>query len=90
MVQLEKPFVWPEELTEQDLQKDFDQERWSKLAEDRERQMKGVGNEERRLKERLSVAEQAQRLLEGKDRWKDLDVSGVKAPATGRFNLPIR
>jgi len=90
MVQLEQPFVWPEEPAEEDLKRDFDQERYSKLAGDRERQMKGVNNEERRMKERLSVAEQAQRLLEGKDRWKDLDVSAAQTPSTGRFNLPIR
>ena len=92
MVQLEKPFVWPVEPMKEDLDRDFDRERWNKMAADRKRQLQGATNHENKLKVRLSVAEQAQRLLEGKDKWKGLDVSAVQTPPPDRFNvnMPLR
>lgn len=90
MVQLEKPFVWPEEPTAEEMKKDFDNERWQQMEEHRSRVMKAEPNVMRQNKERLSIAEQAQRLLEGKDRWKDVDPSVPSAPTTGRWSLPLR
>lgn len=90
IVQLEKPFVWPQEPVEEEMDREFDRRRWERTTEVRERQMQGAENEKKIMQDRLSVAEQAQRLLEGKDKWKGVDVSTLKTPTTGRFNLPIR
>lgn len=87
MVQLEKPFVWPEEPTEEELTKDFDNERYSKMEEQRTRMMQAQPNVRKQHKERLSIAEQAQRLLEGKDRWKNVDPS---VPTAQKWSLPLR
>jgi hypothetical protein len=90
IVTMESPFVWPEAPAEEEMQKGFDRERWAKMEADRQRQMKGGVDEEKRNRERGSISEQAQRLMSGKDRWRDVDVSASQAPSVWRFNLPLR
>lgn len=64
-VELDKPFVWPE--APKDLSK-WDGERFRKLQEEAQRQQNR--DPSARLREAQGVAEVAQRLLAGKERWK--------------------
>ena len=71
MVEMEKPFVWPEELKGEDL------ERWDKKLHDaaskERREFEDSYRPEARVKpsrERKSMKEQARELLEGKASWK--------------------
>jgi len=90
MVTMDRPFVWPEVPAKEELKTSFDAERYKKLSDDRERQMQGAPDMNKIDKERQSIAEQAQRLIEGKDRWKDVDPSVPQGTALGKWSMPLR
>lgn len=69
LVELEKPFVWPEEI------KDFaqwDKDTYDAAQKEQEEFSKSLrlDAKEKPSKERAGIAEQARALLEGKEKWK--------------------
>jgi len=90
MVTMDRPFVWPEVPAQEELKTKFDAERYKKLSDDRERQMQGAPDVNKVDNERRSIADQAQRLVEGKDRWKDVDPSVPQGPGLGKWSMPLR
>lgn len=85
LVELDKPFVWPE--TPTDLAK-WDKDRHSALESARNLEIYGLKDQGRLHDERTSIADQAMRLLEGKEKWKGLDPS--LAPATRGVDVRAR
>ncbi|RAL58670.1 hypothetical protein DID88_002976 [Monilinia fructigena] len=69
MVEMERPFVWPEEPTDFS---DWDQEGSKKRKEFEQELQEGMypDAKQKPSKERLSIAEQARAILQGKKVWK--------------------
>lgn len=74
MVEMERPFVWPEEPKEYDM---WDKKTYDAANKDREIQQDQFRPDARQKpsKERESIAEQAQALLQGKESWKTTPAS---------------
>lgn len=103
MVELEKPFVWPEEPTKEELEEKWDAKRYqedrAQLTRTSLRPFKDRKLEEREKREQLEenmleLRETAERLLKGQQRWGTgsyPDIGSVGSPGRrGQTNLPMR
>lgn len=96
MVELEKPFVWPEPPSERDINEKWEKTRFDSSA----LEATGVAfdekeNEKRMVKEQklreYSLRQKAERLLKGVEKWNDVDSSSFAgAPGAGHTSLPVR
>lgn len=87
-VELERPFVWPEVPSKQELNEHFEKQKHDTIMNVRMKEAleQDVGAKKAREELRLK----AERLIQGKESWSSVDASALSKNAGSAFQLPLR
>jgi large subunit ribosomal protein L23 len=87
-VELERPFVWPEVPSKQELNEHFEKQKHDTIMNVRmkEAMEQDVGAKQAREELRLK----AERLLQGRESWSSVDTSAISKTTGNASQLPLR